>query len=755
MTEEFGQEVRRLRQAAGLSLAELAELAYYSKGQLSKIENSLAVPPLDQAQRIDDVLNADGTLVALLPPGRGSRRSPSRAPQRLPVTGLPPDTAYLVGREKALADCAKALRQPISPPGGNAVVCAVGGMAGVGKTAVAVRIATCSADRFVDGCLFLDLHGYGTVPPLSSTEALDRLLRRLGFDGERIPAELEERSALFRQSVAERHLLLVLDNASDTEQIRPLLPNGGNVRVLVTSRSRLRALDEACHLTLDVLSHSEAEALFASVAGIGGPQAAEQAAIVDLCGRLPLAVRIIAARFRGGGTPVATAELVTRLADQQQVLDEIEDGERSIAAAFSLSVEALPGDARRMFGLLGLHPGAQMTAHIAAVLADLELMEAERLLRRLFDAHLLLEHSTGRYRFHDLMAAYARREARRTSTASERAAARRRLLEWALDAVHRSRSVLVPHRNLPTPPVTVRPSLVISAGDYRKALHWSSTEQDNLIAFCRLAAETGFDDLTWQLALALRDYFFLVKQWDFWILTHQLALEAAARLADSLAEAMIRNGLGVALLELGELVQSEAHFRRAQALFEQIGDEQGASSAVANYAWVLHYRQDYPAALAASERAYESYRRRGEARNAAITLRAIALSKAGLRRFGEAAADLRSALEVFVELSLPLDAAMAMNCLGEMYQQAGNLDAAERWLHNALELSRECGSLYEQARAHRALGQLAADCGNREQATSCWELALKGYSQLRAPEAEHLRGMLEWCHPRGTAEIQD
>jgi tetratricopeptide (TPR) repeat protein len=195
------------------------------------------------------------------------------------------------------------------------------------------------------------------------------------------------------------------------------------------------------------------------------------------------------------------------------------------------------------------------------------------------------------------------------------------------------------------------------------------------------------------------------------------------------------------------LERSEPHFQQALELFESIGDEHGASNAIANYAWVLYYRKEYPAALEASERAYASYVRRGERRNSAIALRSIGLIKTELSRFCEATAHLNAALECFTDLGLLLDEAMALNCLGEACHRAGDLETAGRWLFRAVERSRECGSSYEEARAHRMLGQIAADRGDQRRAAYHWEHALSRYARLRAPQTRHVRGSLDPVRP--------
>jgi hypothetical protein len=343
----FGTELRRLRVAAGLSLAGLAAATYYSKGHLSKVEAGKARPNEKLASVCERALNAGGVLTALVAsvgrPGPGRRWS---------AADLPYDTVHFTGRDAELARIMTLLCPEAARPGVPAV-CAIDGMAGIGKTALGIHAAHRLVGRFPDGSLFLDLHGYtGNIPQVSPADALDRLLRRLGVPGEQIPEHVDDRAALYRSRLAGKRMLIILDNARSTEQIRPLLPATPGCGVVITSRMRLTALDDASHLSLATLPPAEAAALFRSVAGDRGadsPKLVDR--IVESCGRLPLAIRIAAARCRDG-VSCRLADLDRRLADGQLRLDELEDGERNVTAVFTVSYETLPDELRRTFALL-------------------------------------------------------------------------------------------------------------------------------------------------------------------------------------------------------------------------------------------------------------------------------------------------------------------------------------------------------------------------------------------------------------------
>ncbi|WP_155346155.1 helix-turn-helix domain-containing protein [Acrocarpospora pleiomorpha] len=734
----FGNELRRVREAASLSLAELGKLIHYSKGYLSKIESGARPANLKLAWACDNALGANGALAALvdLQPARENPKDPK------PFSGLPPDSVHFTGRADELRRVISILRHEqkalIIP---NMVV--VSGMAGVGKTAFVTRVAYQIERSFPGGFLFLDLHGYSpTIPPVTPADALDRLLRRLGVPGEQIPDHVDDRAAQYRDRLIGKNMIIVLDNAGSADQVRPLLPATPDCRVLITSRDRLTSLDDACHLTLDTLPTAEATALFRSVAGQDAPDREEMIGkIVEACGRLPLAVRIIAARCRGGGTR-RLADLSARVADRHSRLDELDDGERSVTSAFTVSHEGLPARPRRVFALLGLHPAADWDAYAVAALADLSVHEAERDLDRLLRANLVIEDSAGRYHFHDLVGLHARRLARSAIPEQEQRAAVQRLLVFSLATLVQADRVITPHRYLPPSAIVDKPPVTPALTGYRQALAWAETERTNLVALCRAAVELNLDAFCWEIAYLLRGYFFLTKQWDDWIQTHTLAIVAARHSGNRHAEARTLNNLGLALLERGSFDAAEQHYQSALEIFRELGDEFGESNALANHAAVLYYRGDHGAALLENKHALAFYERMKMLRNVAITLRSIALVEVELARFAEAIEHLHRALRVFTELGLHLDAAMAENCLGETYHRLGDLKNARRWHLQGLEHSQSCGSSYEEARAHGQLGNLAAEQGDRDTATHHWERALRHYAALQAPEAEKIRRRL-------------
>ncbi|WP_067460974.1 AfsR/SARP family transcriptional regulator [Actinomadura macra] len=440
LTEQVAAHPLRERLAGQLMLAlhragrraEALRVFHDTRGALAE---ELGLDPGDQLQRLhQQILASDPGLAA--PP---SQAPPSQAPpaeRRRPVHQLPHDLADFTGRATELNRLVSSL--PDKGEAATAVVInSIDGMAGIGKTALAVHAAHRLADRYPDAQLFIDLHAHAAGDQLgTAAAALDTLLRAVGVPGERIPDKLHQRAGLWRAEVADLKALIVLDNAASAEQVRPLLPGHPDSLVLITSRRRLTDLDAACTLSLEVLPSADAVALFTRVAddarAITEPQAVQE--VVRLCGLLPLAVRIAAARLRTRPT-WTLAHLAERLGDQQRRLGELATGDRSVAAAFALSYRHLTPVQQRLFRLLSLHPGTDFDAHSAARVADITFQEAEQILEGLLDIHLLQQRTVGRYRFHDLLHTYAADLTREEDTEADRRAALDRILDHYLACV--------------------------------------------------------------------------------------------------------------------------------------------------------------------------------------------------------------------------------------------------------------------------------------------------------------------------------
>jgi len=733
---EFGGELRRLRVAAGLSLRGLAARVHYSKGYLSKVENGRARANPGFARACDAVLGTGGALVALA----GAAVAATGAG----ISGLPLRTPHFTGRREELTQIEAALLDQ----GGAAIGCVLTGMAGVGKTALAVRAAGAVQPHFSDGCLFFDLRGGPSgSAEVSSDQALDRLLRMLGVPGADIPPDQDGRANLYRDRLRGKRMLLVFDNVRGTGQVAPLLPAEPRCQVIITSRNRLNALDDAVHVPVGELATAEAVDLFRSVVGDDErmPTGDEPvAAVVDYCGRLPLAVRIAAARFRSS-PPWTFDEFSRRLADEAVRLGALDDGERSVAAAFTLSYQLLSERQRQAFGLLALHPGRDIATPSAAALAGLDLRATEQVLSQLANAHLIIERTGGYYQFHDLVRMFATEHALAEVPHAEREAAVTRLLDLALARTRACDELLAPQRYRPEPiPGTRSPAAIEGFAEWDTALSWLDVEWPNLVALCRTAAELGQHERCWRLALLLRDFFFRTKLWDPWIETHRHAAASAMAEGNTVAVAMTVNNLGMAYTDRGDLDRARDNHRQALALFREAGDDSGTTVALSNLAWVNLYLGQHETALRDMTVTLESYRRTGSTRNAAITLRGIALAEVELGAFADA---LRHAEQARDEFSgTELDAAMAYNCIAWVHYRAGRHHVAASHYQRAAVLGERGRSPFEVARAKTGLGNIAATAGNRAEATEHWAEAARlhpGLSTVTVGEAAACRSWQE------------
>jgi tetratricopeptide (TPR) repeat protein len=603
------------------------------------------------------------------------------------------------------------------------------------------------------------------VPTVTPADALDRLLRQLGLPGEEIPTDIEHRAVVYRDRLRTKELLVFLDDVSDVEQVLPLLPAAPSCHVVITSRIRLGGLDDALHVQLDTLPREDAAALFRTVVGnqrpLGGADAARRVdAIVDCCGRLPLAIRIAAARYRDNPS-WTLSDIERRLTNREARLDELDDGTRSVTSVLASSYRELPSTQRRMSACLSLHPGADIDVPAAAAVAGVDVAVARQALDSLVRAHLLEEGPAGRYGCHDLLRAFAARVRAAEINESERDAARRRLVDYYLTAANAADTVLTPHRHRLPLDILATPAALPEPRSYGEALAWLDTEFDNLMSVCRLASERHLNSSCWLIAYTLRGYLFLTKKWDAWVEMHELALGAARSDGDVRAEAHTLNNLGLAHIERGDIDASSSAYERALNLFREQGDQHGAMTSLSNLAWVHFYRGDYQAALANSEVAHAFYVRDNNRRNAAITLRGIGLAELWLGGPLRAITCLNEALAEFADLGLDLDSAMTLNGLGEAYLMLNEPRAARRSHRKAITLSRRCGSGFEEARAHEGLGACAEALGDDVRRFRYWQLALAGYARLNAPHTERLRAWLsskpavrrsspehpERCHP--------
>jgi tetratricopeptide (TPR) repeat protein len=457
----------------------------------------------------------------------------------------------------------------------------------VGKTALAVRWAHDNQERFPDGQLYMNLRGYGPGEPITPSQALNRFLRALDVPAAAIPVDLEAQEDLYRSLLAERRVLVILDNASAVHQVRPLLPGAGECLVVVTSRSRLSGLaarDGARRIELEIFPENEAVNLVLSVIEeIRSDDSADDVAeLARLCARLPLALRIAAER--AASRPRMPLNFLIRdLRDESARWDalssEYDEEADAVHTVFSWSYRALPEDAARLFRFLGLHPGPEISAAAAAALADISLAKARRLLDVLVGAHLLEETAPERYQFHDLLHAYATDRANHDETSGSRRAAVHRVLSWYLHTADTA-AVNTLRRGLPLEPSPVRSIAPMSFASYDEAYAWHELEHANLIEAIRVASREGFPNIAWQLAAALQEVFWITNPFTDWFMAAQIGLDAARQVGDLYGEAESLYSFGMAYTRSHQFTKAADHYHRALALRREIGDKLGETASL-------------------------------------------------------------------------------------------------------------------------------------------------------------------------------
>jgi DNA-binding SARP family transcriptional activator/tetratricopeptide (TPR) repeat protein len=661
---------------------------------------------------------------------------------------LPAPVRYFAGRAVELRRLSALAAEAASAGPQAMVIAAIVGMAGVGKTALALHFAHQVATEFADGQLYVNLRGFDPHrPPVPAAETIAGFLAVLGVDPRHIPVDLDARAALYRSRVAGRRMLIVLDNATDSAQVRPLLPGSGGSLVVVTSRSQLPGLaaaDGAHLITLDVLGNDDAASLLAARVGpervAGEPEAAVE--IVSLCGRLPLALAIAGARAATAPAhPLAALTAELREADAR--LDALDVGEAatSTRGVLSWSYRHLTADAARMLRLLGIHPGPDITAVAAASMAAVALKQARHTLRTLAAASLITEHTPGRYALHDLLRAYAAEQAHAEESADDLLAATGRILDHYLHTAHAADRQL----NSVRPPLTLDPARAgvrpedIPAG---AGLGWFETEHRVLLASVSLAVKAGFDSHAWQLPWALTNFFDLRGHWTHWSTTQHAALAAARRLKNLDAQARAHHSLGKALVQLSSYDDAGSHLRRAATIYGQLADHVGEADIHVTLSVAFGRQERYREALASSLRALKLFEAAGPTDQLALVLSNAARAYAHLGEFGQALMYCEQALDIGHRVCEPYGEAHAWDTLGYIHQQTGDHAEAVRCYEIALGLYRERGYRWYQATTLNSIGDVHHAANRPAAARDAWAQALSILTDLHHPDADRVRAKL-------------
>ena len=642
---------------------------------------------------------------------------------------LPRDTAAFTGRTRELGLLVAAVSETATTEVFG--IHAVDGMAGIGKTAFAVHAAHRLAASFPDGQIFLRLHAH-TVgqQPVDPAEALATLLLTTGVAPQQIPPGLEARSATWRGHLAGKKVLLVLDDATGSDQVRPLLPGAAGCLVLVTSRRRLTGMEEAAPVSLGTLPPGEAADLFVRLGGRSRlqPTDAAVAEVTGLCGYLPLGIRLVAAGLCHH--PVWTvADLAAELANARDRLAALRAEDVSVAAAFDLSYQDLTAGQQRLFRRLGLHPGADIDAYAAAALDGNDLQATRRRLGELYDHNLLGEPARGRYRLHDLLREYAR--ARAADDAADNQAAIGRLLDYYLhSAVAASRHIAwrISVADPPSPPH--RPAWAPELRTEEEAIAWLRTERPSLHACVDYAAAHERRVHAIQIAAAMSDFLHGQGHWNEAIVLAEAALTAACMTADRASQAGALCNLGIAQGLVGDYPVAAMSHAQALGLFRDLGDCRGQAWALNQIGIVQRLTGDYPAASASQAQALRLFRDLGDRHGQAWALNNLGTVQLLTGDLPAATASQIQALQLYRDLGDRQGQAWALNNLGAIQQATGDYPAATASQAQALRLFRDLGDHRGQAWALNQLGIVERPTGDYPTATASLTQALQLFRDL-------------------------
>ena len=641
---------------------------------------------------------------------------PRDVPRQLPVdarlfTGRVAELEELVGLAREAADASDA---------GMVVISAANGMGGIGKTALAVRAGHRVGERFPDGRLFIDLRGYDArLAPLPPEDALDYLLRSLGVPSHAIPADPDERAALYRSRLAGSRTLIVLDNAASTAQVQPLLPGAPGCLVLITSRNRMMGLDDAHFFALDTLTPREAITLLAKVAGTArvaedDPRVRE---LVELCGLVPLAVRIVAARLRHQpGTTVAG--LVGELREESGRMGGPHDEERDLTTVFESSYRSLPAAEARLFRLLGLLPGPDFDAYAAANLTGGGLAPTERRLESLLDRNLLVRQTPGRYQLHDLLRSFAR------SLGAERDEAREcldRVLDYYEDTAVSAARLLARRLRPPSSDRRRAPDPVRELTDHASAAAWLAAERGNLMT---LMYQVERPERRVSLTAALAAFIGTETTKRQQLAWHRAAVDAARATGNAADRAE-------ALLNLAYAYRTDGGFDVARELlghamdgYREIGDKLGEANVRCELGRVGHLINEHTRAATEHELALALYRELGDRLGEADALYELSRGYAVIGRFEDAAELAASALFAFQEQGKPIGVAQVRIVLANLRQRAGAFDEAAELLERSVAIFHETRGRQDESDALRTLGRIRLAQGRYEDAAELLERTL-------------------------------
>jgi tetratricopeptide (TPR) repeat protein/transcriptional regulator with XRE-family HTH domain len=710
----FAGVLRKLRAEAGLTQQELAEAAGLSPRAVSDLErNVVTTPHKDTVRLLGDALHLDGPARAEFEAVARGRAGPGTAAADgvAATRTLPRDVVSFTGRRQELQQVVDSAEGA----GGVVSIHAIGGMAGIGKTAFAVHAAHKLADRFPGGQVFVPLHGHTPGrQPVGPADALASLLLTIGVPAGQIPADLEARTALWRDRLAGRQLLLILDDAAGSEQVRPLLPGTGGSLVLITSRRRLSALEDATTISLDTLPPQEAAGLLVRLAIRPGLSSADPGVreITRLCGYLPLAIGMLARQLYHH--PAWT--VAGRAAELAAAVDRLEllaTENVSVAAAFDLSYADLTEDQQRLFRRLGLHPGAGVDAYAAAALDGTGLAAARRGLEALYDQYLLTEPAPGRYRMHDLIRAHARALAGRLDPDDDRDQATGRLLDYYQHASALADALLA--RQARTAPAAVHAvtAAAPALGNHEQALAWARAERASLLACLDHATTTGQHARIIALTTGIAGLLRHDGPWAEAITRHVTAVQAARRVGERPSQANALTNLGDVRRLADDCPGAVRDLEQGLGIYRDLGDRLGQATALNILGIARRLTHDYPGAVRDLEEALSIHRDVGDRLGQATALTNLGISRFMADDYPGAAQDLEEALGIYRDLGDRLGQATALTYLADLRQRTGDHRGATRDAEESLGIYRDLGERRGQAGALIRLGivrRVTGDC---------------------------------------------
>ena len=718
----FGGLLRRVRAEAGLTQEELAAAARLSPRSVSDLERGInRTARKDTARLLADALGLTGPARAEFEAAASGRPIPGGAAAA--TRTLPREVVSFTGRQRELGQLARAAAGSVGVVG----IYAIGGMAGVGKTAFAVHAAHLLAGRYPGGQIFLPLHGHtpGQVP-VDPADALASLLLTAGVAAAHIPPGLDARTALWRDRLAGRQLLLVLDDAVDSEQVRPLLPGSGGSLVLITSRRHLSALEGATAVALDTLPPGQAAALLVRLAGRPGlaPDDPAVGDITALCGYLPLAIGMVARQLHHHPAWTAAGR-AAELAAAADRLELMATENVSVAAAFDLSYADLTGQQQRLFRRLGLHPGDSIDGYAAAALDGTGLHTACGGLEALYDQCLLTEPAAGRYRMHDLIRAHARALASRLDSDRDRDQATGRLLDYYQHTAGRANALItLQTRPAPACPDGAVPAAVPVLADREQALAWARAERGSLLACLDQATAASQHARVVALTAGLAGLLRNDGPWPEAVTRHTAAAQAAVYLGDRLGQANALNDLGHLLRLTSDYPAAVQVLEQALAIYRDLGDRLGQANALFDLGPIRWLTGDHQGGVQALEQALAIYRDLGDQLGQANALSYLGSGRRMIGDYPGAAQAHTEQLAICRDLGDRLGQADALRELGAVQWDTGDYPAAAQLVEQALAIFCDLGDKSGQGETLYYLGGIRRRTGDYLAATQVLDQSL-------------------------------